>query len=123
MREGINLLGARDVAPASDLPLQPSEAPGCGLERENVVSAGESVPVAAEVLGAEPSDATEVWLRVCPRAGPGPEERYRCSRAGRRWQTVITGRAPGAYSLEFHAAHVPGAGWLRSRDVLGAVPL
>ena len=119
----IDLLRAYDGAPASDPPPQPPAAPWLGLELENVVAAGEPVPVAAEVLGAEPSDATEVWLRVCPRAGPGPEERYRCSRAGRRWQTVITGRAPGAYSLEFHAAHVPGAGWLRSRDVLGAVPL
>jgi hypothetical protein len=116
----VELLRACDgQAPHPARPRPPS--PWLGVAVDNVVPAGDPVPVATEVLGAPDGDASGMWVSVSSRAGRAAS--YRCSRIGRRWQAVLPGQPAGTYSIAVTAERVPGAGLLRCTDMLEVVAI
>ena len=90
-----------------------------GVAVDNVVPAGDPVPVTAELLGAPAGPATQMWVRV---TAAGQTESFRCERSGHQWRAELPGQRPGAYSITVHAA-APGPGHLTCRDVLEVVAL
>lgn len=108
------------AANGAALPGRPAANAWLGVSVDNVVAAGDSVAVVAEVLGGPAGEATQMWVRV---AGVGRADSFRCERSGHQWRAELPGQRPGAYSITVSAAQVPGPGHLTCRDVLEVVAL
>ena len=116
----IELLRASDSASALAMrPAEPAQ-PWLGVAVDNVVPAGDRVPVVAEVMGAPGGQVTGVSVRV---ASNGRAETFRCERTGTQWQAEIPGQRAGSYAITVSAERAPGAGRLSCRDMLEVVAL
>jgi pimeloyl-ACP methyl ester carboxylesterase len=116
----IDLLRACDsAAPQPPLHAQ-RERPWLGLAVDNVVPAGDPVPVVAEVLGESSRQATEVLVEV---AGPGRTETFRCERTAGQWRAELPGQRAGTYAITVSASRANGAVKLRCSDLLEVVAI
>jgi lecithin:cholesterol acyltransferase len=93
--------------------------PWLGVAIDNVVAAGDPVPVRAEVLGEPGSRVTGVGVRV---DGDSGSRTFRCERAGEQWQAELPGQLAGHYAITVVAARTAD-GPLQCGDVLEAVAI
>jgi len=112
-----NLAGADTHAMRGDSPARP----WLGLDLEETYPAGQTVELSAQLFGAEPCDATAVWVRVRAVDEPSDWHRVRAERRGDAWTASVTGLGPGTYDVRVDAVAVPGVDQVRCEDLIGVV--
>jgi pimeloyl-ACP methyl ester carboxylesterase len=95
--------------------------PWLGLDLDELVPAGAPLPLAAQLLGAEPGEDTAVWASVGGADGGAPPARYPMDYGNGWWRTTIPPLPRGAYRVTVEAVRVPGVDRVVTGDVIGAV--
>jgi hypothetical protein len=106
-----------EPVPGGDTPPRP----WLGLDLDELIPAGQPVPLRATLYGAEPGAGTAVWASTRPVGEAAGRRRHRMTAGPAGWTALLPAMDPGLYEVAVEAVNVPQWDSVRCDDLLAVV--